>query len=161
MSIQKDNSSHSDILSFLISNFVIRFNCHIPDKTITTFPVSFLSRIMSGSIESVADEARIMYNNVFESDMMIMPFMRDSHLSVLALVKPKGVLSNQPKSRVKRTSFMLLVDPENVVEVKHISMITRRVRIFLNHLAHKDGSTTKNDKPFHKTAYDYIRIPGA
>jgi len=137
--------------------FRVRLNSHIPDETAVMFPVQFLSNLMTGNMKHCVDEARDMYSNLLESNMIIMPITKKTLSATVALVNPNGIMTPEPNAG--RSSFMLFLDPGNVVTPQDMSNIARRLRIFLNHLAQK-GVHNRTDKPFNGGTYKYYKIPG-
>jgi len=121
------------------------------------FPVQFLSDLMTGNMKHCVDEARDMYSNLFECNMIIMPIMKNTLSATVALVNPNGVMTQEPNGGC--SSFMLFSDPGNVVTSQDMTNIARRLRIFLNHLAPTAGHD-QTKKPFNHITYKYHRIPG-
>ena len=112
---------------------------------------------MTGNMKHCVDEARDMYSNLLESNMIIMPITKKTLSATVALVNPNGIMTPEPNAG--RSSFMLFLDPGNVVTPQDMSNIARRLRIFLTHLAQK-GVHNRTDKPFNGGTYKYYKIPG-
>lgn len=121
------------------------------------FPVKFLSDLTTGNMKHCVDEARDMYSNLLESKMIIMPITKNTLSATVAIVNPNGVMTQEPNAG--RSSFILFLDPGNVVTQMDMSNISRRLRVFLNHLAPKAGPD-QTDKPFTGRTYKYYKIPG-
>ena len=81
------------------------------------------------------EEAIRYYPNLLTTRMIVMPFMVETHHSVVVMVNPLGVLDDDYAER--GLSFMMLLDPSGNPEKKLSSRIAFRLRLFLNHLTLK------------------------
>lgn len=121
-----------------------RLNCQIPDDKVATFPVQFLPMILIGDVMNGVDEAISMYPSLLSCRMIVMPFMKETHSSVVVIVNPAGIVSEEFSDR--SSSFMLVLDPGDEITGDKISTISRRVRLFLNGLSRRMGHDLEKNK---------------
>jgi hypothetical protein len=116
---------------------------------------------MTGDIKENAKEAAEMYPNLLECQLILMPFMKNTHSATVALVNPAGVVNEEFTHR--SSSFMLLLDPGNEITSEDISGLSRRLRRFLNCLLDLRGYDCRDKKfdrktfKMHKPTGMYVR----
>lgn len=90
------------------------------------------------------EEAIRYYPNLLKTRMIVMPFMVETHHSVVVMVNPLGVLDDHYAER--GLSFMMLLDPSGNPKKTISSRIAPRLRLFLKHLTtrHKLDKTGRS-----------------
>lgn len=105
--------------------------------------------ILTGDVMNGVDDAISMYPSLFSCRMIVMPFMKKTHSSVVAIVNPAGIISEEFSDR--SSSFMLMLDPGDEITADIISHVSRRVRLFLNGLSRRMGHDLEKNKFGYKT----------
>ena len=122
----------------------IRLNAHTEDNDVSFFPTNFLEKVLYNKHDwsTSLELANQYYPELLTSRMIIMPFMEETHQSVLVLINPAGIIDDKYVDR--SLSFMMLLDPSGRPKKKLTRTIARRLRLFLKHLAIMKNANTSD-----------------
>ena len=139
--------TYSTISFFVLSYHCCRLGAQIPDDRVVTFPVEFMSKIMTKPAKLTANEALQMHPNLLESHQLIFPVKTNLRLNekyhVVVIINPFANVNadSQPMSEPAILSLIPFEadgTPTN---------ICRRLRALLNQIT---GASNKGQTKISK-----------
>lgn len=121
-----------------------RLNAQIDDDEVHIFNSSVLPRVIGGESKSVSSELFKKHPKLIFSRMIVFPIEFEKEMTIIVVVNPAGVFDQEYRQR--SSSFMLSLHPGNVRTRPDLSVVSRRIRLFLNNFVAIDPTSNRSKK---------------
>ena len=124
-------------------------NAQIPNEQIATFPVHFVSELMSQAAPKSSMRATSMYPDLLTCRMMVFPVMSHQRLSIVTVMNPIAAIDSQFKSRGIPAILFLQPCQSGADHTK----VFNRIRLLLNRIRQSDSKYMSSQK------FNYRNLP--